>query len=118
MTYTMRAKVWLYPGPPAGGGRWHFLTLPKRQSDTIRKTFGARVRELGLPAGRQGSLPVLVTIGPTSPRLRRASATTWKTSIFPDRKSGAYLLPLKAEVRKRERIKNGDTIVFSLRVRV
>lgn len=93
----MRAKVWVYPGM-AG---WHFVTLPKKQSDEIKRIFGALARGWG-------SLPVLVTVGKTS----------WKTSIFPDKKSGAYLLPLKAGVRRKEDIANGDTIAFLVEVRV
>lgn len=78
--YTMRATVWLSPGLTS----WHFVTLPKRQSAEIKEHFGVMHRGWG-------SLPVVVTIGKTS----------WRTSIFPDRKAGAYLLPLKAEVRKK-----------------
>ena len=94
--YEMRAKVWLYPGV-AG---WHFVTLPKKQSIEIKKKFGAMKRGWG-------SLPVIVTIGKTS----------WKTSIFPDKKAGAYLLPLKADVRKKEKFGVGDTISLSIEVR-
>src|SRR3989344_6510489 len=91
--YKMRASVWLYPGM-AG---WHFMMLPKKQSEDIKKTFGALSRGWG-------SLPVVVTIGNTS----------WKTSIFPDNKAGTYFLPLKADVRKKEKIKKGDTVSFSV----
>lgn len=94
-SYKMSAKVWQYPGMAA----WHFATLPKEQSDEIKKNFGAFKRNWG-------SLPVAVTLG----------KTTWKTSIFPDKKIGAYLLPLKADVRKKEGIEHGDTITFSLTV--
>lgn len=87
--FKMRAKVWRYPG--AGG--WHFLTLPKKQSEIIRKAFS------GIKQG-WGSLPVTVTIG----------QMLWKTSIFPDPNSGNYVLPIKAEVRKKEKIGLGDTI--------
>lgn len=91
--YKIRAKVWLYPGPAS----WHFVTIPKKQSRDIKKSFGELARGWG-------SLPVQVTVGKTS----------WKTSIFPDKKSGAYLLPLKAEVRKKEDIDAGDTIEVAI----
>ncbi len=91
----MRAKVWLYPSM-AG---WHFLTVPKKQSSDIKKKFGVL-------AGGWGSLRVTVTIGNTS----------WKTSIFPDKKSGSYLLPLKADVRKKENIQKNDTVTFLIKV--
>ena len=90
---------------------WHFLSVPKKQSEEIKKMFGAMKRGWG-------SLPVEVTVGKTS----------WKTSIFPasakasagrpDKKSGVYLLPLKADVRKKEGISVGDTISFLLKIRV
>ena len=42
--------------------------------------------------------------------------STWKTSIFPDKRSGTYLLPLKASVRRAEAISEGDTIAFTLEI--
>lgn len=95
--FAVRAKVWLYPGM-AG---WHFVTLSQKQSEAIKSMFG------GLAKG-WGSLPVLVTIGKTS----------WQTSIFPDKKVGAYLLPLKSVVRKKEGILANDTISLQLEIRV
>lgn len=80
---------------------WHFVTIPKDISEEIKSRFGDRTRGWG-------SLPVSATIG----------ATTWKTSIFPDKKAGAYLLPLKADVRKKEHIGAEDTISLLLDLRV
>jgi hypothetical protein len=106
--YKIKSEVWLYPGATP----WHFVTIPKKQSDEIKKKFGemksshtttARPRRSGW-----GSLPVVVTIGKTS----------WKTSIFPDKREGAYLLPIKAEVRKKERVIAGETISFFLKISV
>lgn len=92
----MKSKVWVYPGM-AG---WHFVTLPKKQSTEIKSRFGLRKRGWG-------SLPAMVTVHKTS----------WKTSIFPDKKAGVYLLPLKADVRKKEKITAGGTITFLVEVR-
>ncbi len=92
----MRAKVWVYTGM----GAWRFLTLPKKQGQDIKKQSGACARGWG-------SLPVSVTIG----------KTVWNTSIFPDKKSGSYLLPLKAKVRKAEKIVDDSTISFSITLR-
>jgi hypothetical protein len=94
-TFAMRAKVWLYQGDAA----WHFISVPKRHSGTMRKRFGAVARGWG-------SLRVKATIGGTS----------WKTSVFPDKKSGTYMLPVKADVRKKEGIAAGDTVAFTLEV--
>lgn len=95
--YTIRAQVWLYPGAAA----WHFITLPKTQSKKIRTLF------IDMKRG-WGSLPVIVRIGETE----------WKTSIFPDTKRDAYLLPIKASVRKKEKIKAGDRVVCRLTVSI
>ena len=95
--YTIQTQVWLYSGMSA----WHFVTLPRKESDEIKENFG------GIKKG-WGSLPVIVNIG----------KITWKTSIFPDKKSGAYLLPLKAEVRKKAKIVDGDVITLSIEVEV
>lgn len=94
--YRITAKVWLYQGKAA----WHFVSLPKRQSDAIRRFYGSLKRGWG-------SLPVTVTIG----------KTVWTTSIFPESKAGTYLLPLKADVRRQENIRAGDTIRFVLEIR-
>lgn len=81
--YKVKAHVWLYPGK-AG---WHFITIPKGIAEDINKHFGDLKRGWG-------SIQVIVTIG----------ATSWKTSIFPDKESGSYLLPVKAQVRKEENV--------------
>ncbi len=78
---------------------WHFVSVPKKQSEDIKEIFGT-------PKRGWGSIPVIVTIGKTE----------WKTSIFPDKQSGGYLLPLKSEVRKKEQIFSDDTISFSLTI--
>lgn len=94
--YTVSARVWLY----TGNGAWHFVTIPKVESADIRARFEKNARGWG-------SLPVIVTVGKTS----------WKTSIFPDKKSEGYLLPLKSAVRKKEGIFEGDTISFSVEIK-
>ncbi|MCY7364762.1 MAG: DUF1905 domain-containing protein [Frankiaceae bacterium] len=40
--------------------------------------------------------------------------TTWSTSIFPDTKRGAYLLPVKKDVRRREGLEVGDRLSVAL----
>ncbi|MEK7646467.1 MAG: DUF1905 domain-containing protein [Patescibacteria group bacterium] len=95
-TYTLTSKVFVYPGMSA----WRFLALPKPQAQEIKEKFGVHARGWG-------SLPVSVTIG----------TTRWNTSIFPDKKSGTYLLPLKAKIRKMEDIFDHSTVTFYLKLR-
>jgi hypothetical protein len=96
-TYTIRAKVWLW----SGKGAWHFATIPNEVATQIKDMFGYL-------KGGWGSLPVRLTVG----------KTTWQTSIFPDSKSGGYLIPLKAEVRKKEKFDIDEEIEINIEVRV
>lgn len=93
--YKFKSEVWLYPGMVG----WHFINLPKKQSEEIKNKFGKNARGWG-------SLPVIVKVGKTS----------WKTSIFPDKKSETYLLPIKSEVRRKEKILKGNirTLVITI----
>lgn len=88
--FTVTEEVWLYPGESAA---WHFLTIPKVVAETIRERFGKNTRGWG-------SLPVQATIGQTA----------FDTSIFPDKRSGGFLLPLKASVRASEGIREGNRV--------
>ena len=92
-TFKSKSEVWLYPGYAA----WHFVSVSKKSSKVIKEAFGKNARGWG-------SLPVKVEIGKTS----------WKTSIFPDKKSETYLLPVKKEVRKKEDIQVGDKVDFTI----
>jgi len=96
-TFTVKARIWLYPGDAA----WHFVNIDKEQSVRLKERYGKQARGFR-------SLPVTVTLG----------KTTWDTSIFPDSHSGTYLLPLKASVRRSEAVAAGDDISFKVRVRL
>ena len=104
-SYKVRAKVWVWPGgthstSSGQGGAWHFAHVDKKLSVELKEKY-AKVRS-GF-----GSIPVSVKLG----------TTKWKTSIFPDSRSGTYLLPLKASVRRAEGLSEGDTIIFTLEIR-
>jgi hypothetical protein len=86
--YRVRAKVWLYPGM-AG---WHFVSLPKKPSAEIKTRFGLMKRGWG-------SLPVAVTI--LRPRSRQVGKTSFRTSIFPDKKSRC--VPFTAKSRNAQK---------------
>ena len=93
--FSFTAEVWEHEGPAA----WHFVSLPGDVADEIDATFGHRARGFG-------SQRVEVTIG----------GTRWSTSIFPDRKRGTYLLPVKKEVRAAEQLAAGVTATIDLAV--
>ncbi|HEY9357899.1 MAG TPA: DUF1905 domain-containing protein [Arthrobacter sp.] len=94
-SYSFRAELWLYPGE-AG---WHFLTLPADVADDLREE--AAVFRKGF-----GSIKVTAEI----------SGHTWQTSVFPDSRSGSYLLPVKKAVRTAARISAGDDVAVRLEI--
>jgi len=94
--FQLKGKVWVYPGEAA----WHFVNINRQASKEIRENFGSQQRGFG-------SIRVKVTVG----------STVWETSIFPDSKSGMYLLPLKTQVRKKESISDGTALSFLIEVR-
>lgn len=91
--YTFSAPVWIY----SGAGGWHFVTLPEDVADDIRSLFHGTERGWG-------SFPVSATI----------CSTHWETSIFPDKASSSFVLPLKAEVRRKEHLGEGDVVSIRL----
>jgi len=97
---TVTAPVWLWS---EGKGSWYFLTVPAAEGVEIRaQSFGNR---RGF-----GSVRVAATINPSS---GSGQAVTWRTSVFPQ-KLGGYILPIKADVRRRAGISAGDEVVCSL----
>ena len=88
------AELWLWEGEAA----WRFVTLPAERSDDLRERAGVR---RGF-----GAVRVQVTVG----------GSTWRTSVFPDSTRGAYLLPVKKEVRQREGLEVGDRVRVQLDV--
>ena len=87
--------VWIWKGGE-GSGRWYFVTVPDEESYEIR------AHAFGNPRGF-GSVRVEAKIGEVS----------WRTSVFP-LNSGGYLLPLKAEVRRKANIGAGDQVTIEL----
>jgi hypothetical protein len=90
----VRSLIWIWKGGAAG--RWYFITVPEEESDEIR------AHAFGNPRGFR-SVRVEATIG----------SVAWRTSVFP-LNSGGYLLPLKAEVRKKANIGAGDEVAVKL----
>jgi hypothetical protein len=42
--------------------------------------------------------------------------TVWKTSLFLDRRLGTFLLPVKADVRRRQVLRVGDSVHATIEV--
>ncbi len=93
--YEFVAELWRWTGEAA----WHFVTLPHEVTDDIDETHEG-------PRAGFGSRHVEVTVG----------GTTWNTSVFPDKNSASYLLPVKQSVRKTEGLVEGARVEVCLRV--
>ena len=86
--FEFAAALWREPGEDG----WYFVSIPADISDEISDITAGIRRGFG-------SVRVAVTVGTTS----------WQTSIFPDSKTGTYLLPVKKAVRAAEHLEPGDS---------
>lgn len=66
---------------------WYFIPVPAEHNDALRFFAGHEKRGWG-------AIKVQAQIGDS----------IWTTSIFPDKSRGCYLLPVKAEIRKRQKM--------------
>lgn len=87
LDFKFSAELWEY----SGKGTWHFVTVPEEISADI-KAFTKHVTK-GFKSVR-----VSVSVGESH----------WQTSLFPSKEKGAYVLPIKAAVRKTENLAEGD----------
>ncbi len=87
----------LWPWDARRTDSWTFVALPPDVSEEIRELTAGRRRGFG-------SVRVRATIG----------ASTWTTSIFPDRGRNAYVLPVKRAVRHAESLADGDTATVTV----
>jgi len=92
---TVTSLLWIWKGSDAAG-RWYFITVPEEQSGEIK------AHAFGSPRGF-GSVKVEARIG----------NVVWRTSVFP-LNSGGYLLPVKAEVRRKADLAVGDEVTVEL----
>ena len=92
--YVFEAELWEW----SGKGSWHFMTVPVDVSGIIKMSLDRR-------AGF-GSVRVEADL----------SGIYWKTSLFPAARSGSFLLPVKADVRRRAGLKTGSIYAVALSV--
>lgn len=97
-SYTVTATLWIWTSDRAPAS-WHFLTISGEAAEAIHALALMRRLESGRRRG-WGAMKVKARIGDTE----------WETSIFPDKGSGGWLLPVKAAVRKAEAMVAGDEV--------
>jgi hypothetical protein len=95
MNLEFSGEMWFWKGPAP----WHFITVPEAESGDLEAT--SAVVSYGW-----GMIPVTAQIG----------GTGWTTSLFP--KDRAYVVPVKAWVRKAEGLELGDLVTVRLCVGV
>lgn len=93
MNIDFDGPIWFWRGPAP----WYFVTVPAEQSRELKAISG-------LVTYGWGVIPVHARIGKTE----------WETSLFP--KNGRYIVPIKASVRKAEKLEEGDQVTIQLRV--
>ena len=100
-SWQFTGSMWLWRGQAKDGTptktAWHFVTIDGVVAEGIRTAAPGRM-------AAWGSVYVRVTVG----------ATSWQTSLFPSKNVGGYLLPIKASVRKAEKLVEGDVVTVSL----
>jgi hypothetical protein len=94
MIMEFNGKIIFWKGPAP----WFFVTVPARQSRELKAISG-------LVTYGWGVIPVHARIGKTD----------FQTSLFP--KDDRYLVPIKASVRKAEKLEKGDKVTIRLEVR-
>ncbi len=89
ISYNFSGEIWR----AASTAAWHFVTVPEHISKRIRAIAGGTSSSFG-------SIRVMAKVGENA----------WRTSIFPDSKLKAYLLPVKADIRRKQGIGHGDLV--------
>ncbi len=87
-TFSFSEELWKYSGEKAS---WYFLTFDRSFSDKVKAVAGKRKG--------WGQIKIEVTVG----------MTKWVTSLFPG-KEGVLVLPVKASVRKVEKLEKGSKV--------
>ena len=93
MDYRFTSQIWQYRGK----GAWVFVSLPKAMAAVIRSANQA------IEEG-WGRLKVTAKIGELN----------WKTALWFDTKLDTYLLPQKAEIRKKGKLAIEDRVTVHL----
>lgn len=94
--FTFSTQLWL----TSHENPWVFLTVPVAISDQILDALDT----LESPPRGFGSVKVDVRLGDTK----------WSTSLFPDKRAGAYVMPVKKAVRLAEGVDDGDNVEVTI----
>ena len=93
ISYNFRAKMWIHPSE----GGWHFISLPKHIAKEIRSNLKGQEEAWGRMK--------------VSAQIKKLQ---WESAIWFDTKKNTYLLPIKAEIRKKGQLKVNDHLAIHL----
>lgn len=91
--YAFTGELWRWQD-----GSWYFVTLPPDLSADLRMDAG--------PPRGFGSVRVEAEVG----------ASVWRTSVFPQKETGSFVLPVKKAIRTAEGLHDGDACEVVLRL--
>ncbi|MBV9787302.1 MAG: DUF1905 domain-containing protein [Chloroflexi bacterium] len=94
MNIEFNGEIWFWKGPAP----WYFVTVPEQECHELRAISGMVTYGWGM-------IPVQVRIGDSE----------WQTSLWP--KDKRYIVPIKASVRRAEKLEEGDAVTIQLAVR-
>ena len=100
LSFSFSAPCWRWQSTATD---WYFITLPEDKSEEIKFFSGHNSVRRGWGAVR-GQATI--------------SETTWQSSIFPHSQSKVYILPVKADVRKKEKILVDNVVEVRLKIEV
>lgn len=103
-TFKFKSRVIVWTGSGKSGkddsGAWRFARVPEDISIKIKDLQKAK------PKRGWGAVYADAKVG----------RTMWRTSIFPDKRSATYLLPLKKEIRFEENLYDGVEFNFKIEI--
>jgi hypothetical protein len=94
MEFEFGGELWFWRGPAP----WYFITVPEEECLILHA-------EAAAVSYGWGMIPVTARIGDSE----------WKTSLFP--KDGRYIVPVKTDVRRAEKLTEGDHPTVHLTIR-
>jgi hypothetical protein len=93
MNIKFSGPIWYWRGPAP----WYFVSVPEQECHALKAISSSVTYGWGV-------IPATVRIGKTE----------WTTSLFP--KDGGYAVPIKASVRKAEKLEKGDAVTVRLEI--
>jgi hypothetical protein len=102
-TFKFKSKVFVWQSGgynPSDSSSWRFARVPENISAKIKLMQKGKLRR------GWGAVYTEAKVG----------KSVWTTSVFPDRHSSTYILPLKKEIRYEENLYDGIEKTFSIEV--